>query len=158
MRGTFIYNQDSTSTLYSNNIFFPLGTAGYGHRRSSGHYQWDENPANPATDPATAVFAQWGGMLKYAGRNGFYPLGATKIKLRPLFYDLWRRPGAIYWLGKLKETDLEAGDGNTKYLGWDFNYFTMDYYGFGAADLQKKGSNTGTETDMSACFIRLVDN
>lgn len=158
MRGTFIYNEDSTSTLYSNNIFFPLGTAGYGHRRSSGHYQWDENPANPATDPATAVFAQWGGMLKYAGRNGFYPLGATKIKLRPLFYDLWRRPGAIYWLGKLKETDLEAGDGNTKYLGWDFNYFTMDYYGFGAADLQKKGSNTGTETDMSACFIRLVDN
>ena len=34
----------------------------------------------------------------------------------------------------------------------------MDFYGFGAADLQKKGSNTGTETDMSACFIRLVDN
>lgn len=54
-----------------NHIFFPVGASGYGHRRTK------EN-----------------GCLRYScGQTGIF----SNLALAPLFYDLYMRPGAVYW-------------------------------------------------------------
>lgn len=164
MRGTFVYNysgtDDANATEYSGrHIFFPIGNAGYGHRRRSGISQGGD-PAPPDNN-----FSIWGGTLKYAFRNDFYPEsfknswgGISTVNDRPLFFDLWRRPGAIYYLDAQKSADL--GDGKQNYLGWDFNYFTFDFYGVTAGDLiGSTVSNVDApyNVDTSAAFVRLVE-
>lgn len=120
MRGCFAYNK-----LTGKNLFFPIGASGYGHRRRS-----DKTP----------------GMLRYsAGRTEYYPenephpWGNSCVKDRPLFYDLFRRPGAIYWIDK--ETNQK--------LGWDINYFTFDFNSIDA-------TNIFDSDDSDACFVRCV--
>ena len=120
MRGCFAYNK-----LTGKNLFFPIGASGYGHRRRS-----DKTP----------------GMLRYsAGRTEYYPenephpWGNSRVKDRPLFYDLFRRPGAIYWIDK--ETNQK--------LGWDINYFTFDFNSIDA-------TNIFDSDDSDACFVRCV--
>lgn len=107
MRGCFVYNK-----VTGKNLFFPIGASGYGHRKNG------EN-----------------GILRYSGaRTDFM---SDRINERPLFYDLFKRPGAIYW--------LERQNGSVS--GWDFNYFTFDFnsYPFGAL-----GQN------LDAGFVRCV--
>lgn len=120
MRGCFAYNK-----LTGKSLFFPIGASGYGHRRRS-----DKTP----------------GMLRYsAGRTEYYPenephpWGNSCVKDRPLFYDLFRRPGAIYWIDK--ETNRK--------LGWDINYFTFDFNSIDA-------TNIFDSDDSDACFVRCV--
>ena len=120
MRGCFAYNK-----LTGKNLFFTIGASGYGHRRRS-----DKTP----------------GMLRYsAGRTEYYPenephpWGNSRVKDRPLFYDLFRRPGAIYWIDK--ETNQK--------LGWDINYFTFDFNSIDA-------TNIFDSDDSDACFVRCV--
>ena len=120
MRGCFAYNK-----LTGKNLFFPIGASGYGHRRRS-----DKTP----------------GMLRYsAGRTEYYPenephpWGNSRVKDRPLFYDLFRRPGAIYWIDK--ETNQK--------LGLDINYFTFDFNSIDA-------TNIFDSDDSDACFVRCV--
>lgn len=120
MRGCFAYNK-----LTGKSLFFPIGASGYGHRRRS-----DKTP----------------GMLRYsAGRTEYYPenephpWGDSRVKDRPLFYDLFRRPGAIYWIDK--ETNQK--------LGWDINYFTFDFNSIDATNIFGSG-------DSDACFVRCV--
>lgn len=151
MRGIFIYNLDPESEFYGNNIFLPIGNSGYGHRRTEGRAQGgDPDDATGKYDDmnSTARFRQYAGMLKYSARNDYY---GNNVDKRPLFYDLWLRPGAIYWLGSQSYTNLGLGDGYQNYLGWDINYFTFDFYGFMTNDLFY------TDTHCSACFVRLVD-
>lgn len=151
MRGIFVYNRSLDGAYSGRNVFFPIGNSGYGFRRMDGQSQGgDELTDNP--------FAKWGGLLKYAGRNDFYPEdyknswgGVSSVKMRPLFYDLWRRPGAIYWLDAVKNVDLGLGDKAKDYLGWDINYFTFDFYGYMQSDIHKGGENS------AAAFVRLVD-
>ena len=50
--------------------------------------------------------------------------------VRRYFHDLFMRPGAIYWLKQ------DCGVGNNvldpdnidSAIGWDFNYFTFDFF------------------------------
>lgn len=156
MRGVFIYNAGN-GTLRGNNIFLPIGNSGFGFRRANGYKQGGDPDDNP--------FKDWHGVLRYAGRNDFYPEEfkspwgtVSSVKMRPLFYDLWRRPGAIYWLDHVTTTDLNLGDGTYPYLAWDVNYFTFDFYGMLQSDVHyaKDKSPTGAP-NSGAAFVRMVE-
>lgn len=127
MRGCFVYNKTN-----GKNLFFPIGASGYGRikdgrneggkrvvlRYSSG--QWTKFPSNvSATYPNSDV--------------------------APLFYDLYMRPGGVYWLKNMVSTPRSKD-----VIAWDFNYFTFDFN-----LLPKLNVFNGAESD--ACFIRCVD-
>ena len=63
------------------------------------------------------------------------------------------RPGAIYWLGQVKESTgndfSHDGDVSGNIAAWDFNYFTFDFYPI-------SGGNVGHGAD--ACFVRCVED
>lgn len=126
MRGCFVYNRNN-----GKHIFLPIGALGYGHRKHSGGWRNDDAP----------------GTLRYAGRSKrFDETDRGTLKYQPLFYDLYRRPGAIYWCGT-----REAGGTGEKSCAFDINFFTMSFSGYGNdAAINDKG------TDSHACFIRTV--
>ncbi len=108
MRGCFVYNK-----VTGKNLFFPIGASGYGHRRNAEQ-----------------------GILRYSSnRQSYYP--APGVNDCPLFYDIFRRPGGVYWCRN------KVGDN----LGWDINYFTFDFHSIGYANV---GSG------MDACFVRCI--
>ena len=122
MRGCFIFN-----TKNGNNLFFPIGATGYGQRRTEKH--WYPNDDNLDQ-----------GRLQYSWRNKEY-IDKDELGYRPLFLDVYRRPGAIYWVRTIRNKDDKC------YL--DINYFTFDF------SPGKTEPTLGTGT--SACFIRCVE-
>lgn len=142
MRGCFVYN-----SINGVNVFFPIGNSGYGHRKNNGE-AWG---SNRWPKPTTELF----GLLRYSCNprwgyfdaiGGNYPDGVASC---PLFYDIFRRPGAIYWFrnqastGSVFQGDLDVKDA----VAWDFNYFTFDFYAISA-------NNLGNGAD--ACFVRCI--
>lgn len=125
MRGCFVYNKKTCR-----NLFFPIGASGYGHRRTK------EN-----------------GTLRYScGRIERYPdTKNTELINRPLFYDLYMRPGAIYWLDRLKADALSNDGSKGPAIGWDFNYFTFDFNHIIESNIFSNGKS-------DACFIRCVED
>lgn len=127
MRGCFAYNRET-----GKNLFFPIGASGYGHRKQSYTASWG--------DPETL-----NGVLRYAaGRTKLYPSPTE----RPLFYDLYKRPGAVYWLNaEIPKDQLTPTDGAS--LGWDINYFSFDFNFISSDNLIRSGGS-------DACFVRCV--
>lgn len=127
MRGCFAYNSET-----GKNLFFPIGASGYGHRKQSYKATWG--------DPETID-----GVLRYAaGRTQLYPSPVE----RPLFYDLYKRPGGIYWLNaEIPQNYFTPTDGVS--LGWDINYFSFDF------NFISKGNLIRSE-GSDACFVRCV--
>lgn len=127
MRGCFAYNRDT-----GKNLFFPIGASGYGHRKQSYTATWG--------DPETI-----NGVLRYAaGRTQLYPDPVE----RPLFYDLYKRPGGIYWLNaEIPQNYFTPTDGVS--LGWDINYFSFDFNFISKDNLIRSGGS-------DACFVRCV--
>ena len=127
MRGCFAYNSNT-----GKNLFFPIGASGYGHRKQSYKATWG--------DPETL-----NGVLRYAaGRTQLYPSPVE----RPLFYDLYKRPGGIYWLNaEIPQNYFTPTDGVS--LGWDINYFSFDFNFISKGNLIKSGGS-------DACFVRCV--
>ena len=127
MRGCFAYNSET-----GKNLFFPIGASGYGHRKQSYIATWG--------DPETI-----NGVLRYAaGRTKLYPSPVE----RPLFYNLYKRPGGIYWLNaEIPQNYFTPTDGVS--LGWDINYFSFDF------NFISKGNLIRSE-GSDACFVRCV--
>lgn len=127
MRGCFAYNRET-----GKNLFFPIGASGYGHRKQSYTATWG--------DPETV-----NGVLRYsAGRTKLYPDPVE----RPLFYDLYKRPGGIYWLNaEISQDYFTPTDGVS--LGWDINYFSFDFNFISKDNLIRSGGS-------DACFVRCV--
>lgn len=127
MRGCFAYNSETGKS-----VFFPIGASGYGHRKQSYTASWG--------DPETL-----NGVLRYAaGRTKLYPSPTE----RPLFYDLYKRPGAVYWLNaEIPKDQLTPTDGAS--LGWDINYFSFDFNFISSDNLIRSGGS-------DACFVRCV--
>lgn len=124
MRGCFVYNKEN-----GKNLFFPIGASGYGHRKQkfTSTNTWSDSE-------------ELDGVLRYAaGRTKLY----SEPEDRPLFYDIYRRPGAIYWFNQ------EVTITNTGYLGWDINYFTFDFNFIETANIIRKDGS-------DACFVRCV--
>ena len=132
MRGTFVYNKAEKSEYSGRNLFFPIGTAGYGHRKHE-----DAFVDGYSKGSSTAV-------LKYAG-TGIY----IQDLYRPIFYDLFKRPGAIYWLQKMDPNSAREKEA----IGWDFNYFSFDFNLISKSNVSKDGKKDTSD----ACFIRCVE-
>lgn len=134
MRGVFVYNENTAKT-----IFLPIGKTGHGRRK----------------DKSAAWTGETGkaGTQRYASR-GAYNSSANK---NPLFADIYRRPGAIYWCETYysNEKDNSIFDANGKKLyfnvlksaSFDINFYSMGFEGF---------SNGSIESGAEACFIRTV--
>lgn len=141
MRGCFVYN-----TQNAKNLFFPIGASGYGRRR---------------TDKSWYASGVTGleGSLQYAWRSKRYSTYDTELDgsqatlwYRPLFENIYMRPGATYWF----ESFRKQIDGQGKYtigtagVYLDVNYFTFDF---------SQGANEPLEgTGTSACMIRCVED
>lgn len=127
MRGCFAYNRET-----GKNLFFPIGASGYGHRKQSCTPTWG--------DPETLD-----GVLRYAsGRTQLYPSPVE----RPLFYDIYKRPGGIYWLNaEIPQNNFTPTDGVS--LGWDINYFSFDFNFISKGNLIRSDGS-------DACFVRCV--
>ena len=96
---------------------------------------------------------QRNGILRYSSdRFERYPENGSQtgeqLKLKPLFYDLYMRPGAIYWFDR--QTNI-SGVGEV--IAWDINYFTFDF------DYMSKQRVTHiNKWHNDACFIRCVED
>lgn len=129
MQGCFVYNKNTCK-----HIFLPIGASGYGHRKHSGGWK--------NYDPA--------GALRYAGRSRRFDLtDKAAIIYQPLFYDLYRRPGAIYWC-RNRNNEGTNPTGNRS-SAFDINYFTMSFGGYG-----NDAATNNNGSDSHACFIRTV--
>lgn len=129
MRGCFVYNK-----VNGNNLFFPIGASGHGRRASDHVWYGSSTPT---------------GTLQYAWRNKKYSMydynnGWSTLMYRPMFENIYMRPGAIYWCEKLTD------EGNNGQCYLDINYFTLDFSLGGKEPLQG--------TNGSACFIRCVED
>lgn len=123
MRGCFVYHRNT-----GRQIFFPIGTSGFGHRKRK-------------DDVGTAI-------LRYcAGRTAEMP--ANPAKYMPFFYDLYRRPGAIYWSW---DVDKDEVLNQSNMVGMDLNYFTFDFNTIGKGNVYTDGAG------WDACFIRMVQD
>lgn len=141
MRGCFAYNYAT-----GKNIFFPIGNSGYGHRKNS------------VTGPNGAL----AGLLRYncnprwgyfnaENKNSDRPTYPEGVYGAPLFLDVFRRPGAIYWYKELGKYYPENGETGAVYdprIGWDINYYTLDFTEIKTGDL---------EYGADAVFVRCVE-
>ncbi len=143
MRGCFIYNHDN-----GNNVFFPIGATGYGHRKN----QYDED-----------VDGGYGGVLRYAARSHVMTAYASNgnVDKRPLFYDVYLSQGAIYFLQEAdtKSTLDDLAPNIT--TAWDVNYRTFDFYSYWFDATSCSGSfgmgkNKGAMNGSDAGFVRCV--
>ncbi|MCM1137689.1 MAG: hypothetical protein NC453_03800 [Muribaculum sp.] len=127
MRGIFVYNNSSSvATLGGNHIFFPIGRSGFGRRKHGG-----------VANSWSGTLNKGIGVLQYASRYKWYE-DNNSVHL-PLFYDIFRSRGALYWPGKINGTNVTL----------DINYKTYD---FSVNDLGY--GNEGSD----ACFVRLVED
>lgn len=126
MRGIIVYNKNNMKQ-----VFFPVGSSGYGRRKGN---TWQSEP----------------GVLRYAGRKG-----ANASIYQPIFYDLYKRPGAVYWC-KLCRTLPDNPDKRFS-SAFDFNYFTYGFEGFSNDGLGTSGGSVSIQgINSSACFLRTV--
>lgn len=123
MRGYFAYNKQTGKSL-----FFPIGASGYGHRKRN----------------EQGILRYAAGRTDYYPENEYHPWGNSRVQDRPLFFDLFRRPGAIYWF----EREAKAQTDNKSKFGWDINYFTFDFNYIDTSNIYGDGSD--------ACFVRCV--
>lgn len=131
MCGVFVYywdRDDASDNCNCRNIFFPIGRSGYGHRK-----QRDDSGT---------------GTLRYAcaQRSGYFP--SSLLPWEPLFYDLFKRKGAIYYARKMQDGVVDInGLRNDQAIGLDMNFFSFDF------NLITSANVTGGE---DACFLRVV--
>lgn len=131
-----------------NNILFPIGKEGHGRRAAGGAYSFSGIPNNnygynTSRNP---------GVLSYGGLASV--LWATSSQHRPITYNHYRTPGAIYWVKKPK---FVSGDKTASYASWDINYFTLTFNKYDSSSMSnfnKDNANATTCTD--ALPIKLI--
>lgn len=102
------------------NILFPLGALGQSRRTCA-------NVVN---------YSSWGtfyftksageGTLSYPAVQ--QPAGGSSNAYRPLTFDVYRTPGALYWIYEPQLTTVSSNISGTKrpdYASWDINYLTL---------------------------------
>lgn len=130
MRGCFVYNKKN-----GKNLFFPIGASGYGHRKENDSKGGDSH-------------SKGAGILRYASYQNTF-LANDRADGAPLLYDIYMRPGAVYWFNKYSRNNNHSmGIDFQQVIAWDFNYFTFDFFPYGVS-----AANNGKD----ACFIRCVE-
>ena len=152
VRGCVAYVGNTSSPYYGNFVFFPLSASGYGHRKHGG--------LAAGWAPTGARGELYNGVLRYScGRYEEYkesdPLN------RPLFYDLYKRPGALYWARESGKSIKIGGGVESESGGLDINYFTFDFNYIESSNTFGRGVGTSYR-DMragtsNALLVRCVD-
>lgn len=127
-----------------NQIIFPMGSVGQA-RRARSVYDF-ENPRNRSLI----------GSLIYSGVKGV--LTGDGNTMRPMTYNLYRMPGAVYWIKQpAKRSD------NTDCASWDINYnnFVFNHYDGGSLGSRSQNNNgtwnnINNATSSDALPIRLI--
>ena len=144
VRACVVYDETT-----GNNILFPLGAVGQARRvctAPSGSNGWG---TVPFSDPGV-------GTIAYSGLRQY--LGGVANRNRPLTYNNYRNPGALYWIKQPVMTDTPsniAGVNRPSYASWDINYLTIVFnpYAYnslsGWNDENKVYSNSGV--NASSC-------
>lgn len=140
MRGCFVYN-----TVNGNNLFFPIGAEGFGRRKTNHSWYGSGNLGGPGS-----LQYSWRSK-KYSSYN--YDNGWRTLTNRPLFENINRFNGAIYWCQR-HEVNPNKGGNAKSYL--DVNYRTLDF-NTGTNEVFD-GTEAGSGTSSSACFIRCVED
>lgn len=146
VRACIAYNKQT-----GDNILFPLGNTGNG-RRTLGdpyHYgiptQWSQFLGRPAPGR---------GSLSYGGVSTVMYTQSTKY--RPILYNHFRTPGAVYWV---KEPRYADGVVTNAFASWDINYFTLTFnkYSEGSiANYTPPSSAASAESISDALPIKLI--
>ncbi|MCM1519381.1 MAG: hypothetical protein NC098_01180 [Lachnoclostridium sp.] len=152
MRGCFAYNSHD-----GRQIFFPIGQAGYGHRKAKRNTTASTDAAigneygYGVREIGTAVLRYAAGRITFMKHTNHY----DEACFQPLFYDLFRRHGAIYWANNPHNAGTkEKPDFRTSL---DINYFTFDFNNLGTEPFQGVDTSNGKfDYGSDACFIRLV--
>ncbi|MDE6399499.1 MAG: hypothetical protein K2M27_12355 [Muribaculaceae bacterium] len=130
------------------NVIFPIGASGYGRRRYGNYY-------TQTSLLYTKEFKGfvWGdddfrsGVVRYAHRtlpmDQDQSVSKGNVFHRPLFWDLYKRPGANYWLNEYKNANGV----------FDINFFTFDT-GLGDSN---HCNIEGSKHQSDACFLRVVE-
>lgn len=137
MRGCFVYN-NAPGAGFGNNLFFPIGATGYGRRKDG---------RNAGSEDGQGEYNATG-VLRYANRfKQYWDYANDKWALpyRPMFYDIHRQLGGVYWCQSLV---IENGH---EYSAWDINFSTFNFRDFGAS------AYTTQNSWCDACMIRLVE-
>lgn len=154
MRGCFVFHSDT-----GNNIFFPIGKSGHGRRKSG------RGKTDAAGDESTGE-ANMDGVLRYAQRHkpfmtqSYYPPQSNGkpynggVEYMPMFYDIYKRYGAVYWLERPGGPGAVSGDRTKGHTAWDINYFTLGFEGFESGAIGKPNGSNFDQSD--ACLIRVV--
>ena len=147
MRGVFVYNAAEDS-YGGRNIFFPIGFTGYGQRK--------DRLADINGFGASAPMSGKDAVLRYAASRFKYMEGTDNPQYRPMLWDQFRKPGAIYWARNW--TGADADDNGALGLGGlDINYFNLDFNLIDMTNLVKYNKNYDHRiTGSNACFIRCI--
>lgn len=133
MRGCFAYHVETGA-----NLFFPLGNSGYGHRKASLN--------NLQGVLRYSCSSRWG-YFNAVTAPGIYKFGVFDA---PLFFDVFRSNGAIYWINT--QTSGIDDDGSTQnFVGWDINYSTYDFKGITRVNIYSDRDGA------DACFVRCIE-
>ena len=128
MRGFICYNSEN-----AHQIFFPVGTTGMGRRTIQAL------GTIPTNDRGT---------LRYGSVEQNFNLWSVEANsMRPIPMNMENAPGSVYWL----HAGESAGSGNY-YVGWDMNYFDLNFNGLINIAILITGSGGGGD----ALPIRLV--
>lgn len=163
MRGMFVWDRytNGGGSGAGGVLFFPIGATGHGHRM---HFpDWGSSTTNFKTGH-TGYYDI--GSLKYGTTSEVTTSGGSIDYNRPLLYDLYLSPGAIYWcrdwVGNANGVDDEpwSTDGQN---AMDINYHTYDFNTYGELATWRmrtiSGNTKSTYTTSSdACYIRCVQN
>lgn len=141
------------------NILFPLGALGQARRTCSNVENYGSwGPSYFTTNAGI-------GTLSYPGVQ--QPAGGTTNAYRPLTFDVYRTPGALYWIEKPVLTDVASNIsdvGRPDYASWDINYLTLVFnpYAYnslsGWNDGNKRYNNSGVTSNncSDALPIKLI--
>lgn len=157
MRGVFVC--DSVS---GTQIFFPIGATGYGRfkQKANGDYNRQANG--------------YAGVNQYANRYERMPVTGSSVynkdkniyrgvNYKPLFWDLYRRPGALYWMawGPAGGNYITGNGANGNVSGGsclDINYFNFNFAWASPIDLGIVWNSKPDPSGSDAILIRLVED
>ena len=137
MRGVFVC--DSTK---GTQIFLPIGATGYGRfkQKANGAYNRQANG--------------YEGVNQYANRYQPMPTDGYGVTYKPLFWDLYRRPGALYWLNNGNAVDIN-------YYTFAFDLTTQNNVGIiwnGSGYNENNNIWPNDPSGSDAVLLRLVED
>lgn len=142
MRACILYNDEN-----GDQILFPIGAEGQGRRARTASSPKYYAGSNSATGFLGIIpeGANYLGSLTYSGLGGLLytnPNSSTDNNYRPLTYNIYREPGAVYWFKEpiLNKTEA-ASDGDPRVASWDINYYTLVFNPYNRHSLGDAGKD-----------------